>query len=40
MEKNLQSAAEAEVAQLCAELIRIRSENYGTGEGPGEREAA
>lgn len=40
MEKNLQSAAEAEVAQLCAELIRIRSENYGTGEGPGEREVA
>jgi acetylornithine deacetylase/succinyl-diaminopimelate desuccinylase-like protein len=29
-----------EVVQLCSELIRIDSSNYGDGSGPGEREAA
>jgi acetylornithine deacetylase/succinyl-diaminopimelate desuccinylase-like protein len=32
--------AEAEVAQICQELIRIPSVNYGDGSGPGERAAA
>ena len=32
--------AEAEVARICAELIRIDSSNYGDGSGPGERKAA
>jgi acetylornithine deacetylase/succinyl-diaminopimelate desuccinylase-like protein len=32
--------AEAEVVQLCQELIRIDSSNYGDGSGPGEAEAA
>ena len=31
---------EHEVAQLCADLIRIPSVNAGDNEGPGEREAA
>ena len=30
----------AEVVQLCQELIRIDTSNYGDGEGPGERKAA
>ena len=30
----------AEVVQLCQELIRIDTSNYGNGDGPGEREAA
>ena len=29
-----------EVVELCSELIRIDSTNYGDGSGPGEREAA
>jgi acetylornithine deacetylase/succinyl-diaminopimelate desuccinylase-like protein len=33
------TAAE-EVVQLCSELIRIDSTNFGDGSGPGEREAA
>jgi len=33
------SPAEKEVADLCAELIRIDSSNYGDGSGPGERAA-
>ncbi|GAB3479646.1 M20/M25/M40 family metallo-hydrolase [Nocardiopsis coralliicola] len=33
-------AAEDEVVELCRELIRIDSSNYGDGSGPGEREAA
>jgi acetylornithine deacetylase/succinyl-diaminopimelate desuccinylase-like protein len=32
--------AEAEVVDLCAELIRIDSSNFGDGSGPGEAEAA
>jgi acetylornithine deacetylase/succinyl-diaminopimelate desuccinylase-like protein len=34
------SAAEQEVVDLCSELIRIDSSNYGDGSGPGERAAA
>lgn len=30
----------AEVVDLCRELIRIDTTNYGTGDGPGERKAA
>ena len=30
----------AEVVDLCSELIRFDTSNYGTGEGPGERKAA
>lgn len=30
----------AEVVELCQELIRIDTSNYGQGEGPGERKAA
>ena len=33
-------APEAEVVQLCHELIRIDTTNDGTGSGPGERQAA
>ena len=32
--------AAAEVARICADLIRIESVNYGDGSGPGERKAA
>ncbi|MBB5074889.1 M20/M25/M40 family metallo-hydrolase [Nonomuraea endophytica] len=32
--------AEKEVADLCVELIRVDSSNYGDGTGPGERAAA
>jgi acetylornithine deacetylase/succinyl-diaminopimelate desuccinylase-like protein len=32
--------AETEVAELCAELIRVDTSNYGDGSGPGERVAA
>ena len=32
--------AEDEVVDLCRDLIRIDSSNYGDGSGPGEREAA
>ena len=32
--------AEKEVSELCAELIRVDSSNYGDGSGPGERAAA
>jgi len=32
--------AEDEVLQLCSELIRIDTSNYGDGTGPGERDAA
>ena len=32
--------AEREVVDLCSELIRIDSSNYGDGSGPGERKAA
>ncbi|OYO22147.1 hypothetical protein CGZ93_09635 [Enemella dayhoffiae] len=34
------SAPDAEVVQLCHELIRIDTTNDGTGTGPGERDAA
>src|SRR5215212_844666 len=30
----------AEVVELCQELIRIDTSNYGTDDGPGERKAA
>lgn len=30
----------AEVVELCRDLIRIDTSNYGTGDGPGERKAA
>jgi acetylornithine deacetylase/succinyl-diaminopimelate desuccinylase-like protein len=33
-------APEAEVTQICRDLIRIDTSNYGDGSGPGEREAA
>lgn len=32
--------AETEVAELCSELIRVDTSNYGDGSGPGERAAA
>ncbi|MER5424225.1 M20/M25/M40 family metallo-hydrolase [Streptosporangium roseum] len=32
--------AETEVAELCTELIRVDTSNYGDGSGPGERAAA
>ncbi|GAB3567146.1 M20/M25/M40 family metallo-hydrolase [Spelaeicoccus albus] len=32
--------AEAEVADICRDLIRIDTSNYGDGSGPGERKAA
>ena len=31
---------EDEVVQICRDLIRIDSSNYGDGSGPGERAAA
>ncbi|WP_236239234.1 M20/M25/M40 family metallo-hydrolase [Streptomyces sp. CC228A] len=34
------TAAESEVADLCSELIRIDTSNYGDHSGPGERAAA
>ncbi len=34
------TAAQDEVVDLCRDLIRIDSTNYGDGSGPGEREAA
>jgi acetylornithine deacetylase/succinyl-diaminopimelate desuccinylase-like protein len=34
------AAAQDEVVDLCADLIRIDSSNYGDGSGPGERAAA
>ncbi|MGN6689181.1 MAG: M20/M25/M40 family metallo-hydrolase [Actinomycetales bacterium] len=36
----LTSDPETEVVDICRELIRIDSTNYGDGSGPGEREAA
>lgn len=33
-------AAEAEVTDICRDLIRIDTSNYGDGSGPGERKAA
>ncbi|MGH8826649.1 MAG: M20/M25/M40 family metallo-hydrolase [Jiangellaceae bacterium] len=35
-----QSAPDAEVVELCRELIRIDTSNYGDSSGPGERKAA
>src|SRR3982751_6029302 len=32
--------AEAEVVDICRELIRIDTTNFGDGSGPGERDAA
>ncbi|MET0520986.1 MAG: M20/M25/M40 family metallo-hydrolase, partial [Jiangellaceae bacterium] len=34
------SRADDEVVELCRDLIRIDSANYGDGSGPGERKAA
>ena len=34
------SGPEAEVVEICRDLIRIDTSNYGTDEGPGERKAA
>ncbi len=34
------TAPEQEVVELCRDLIRIDTSNYGDGSGPGEREAA
>ncbi|HEU5486369.1 MAG TPA: hypothetical protein VFU98_15780, partial [Microlunatus sp.] len=34
------SASDAEVVDLCRELIRIDTTNYGPDPGPGERAAA
>lgn len=31
---------DAEVVEICRDLIRIDTTNYGDGEGPGERKAA
>ncbi|MGQ0625345.1 MAG: M20/M25/M40 family metallo-hydrolase [Sporichthyaceae bacterium] len=36
----MSSAAQAEVARLCQDLIRIESVNHGDGSGPGERTIA
>ena len=33
-------APEAEVVDICRDLLRIDTSNYGDGSGPGEREAA
>ncbi|MGH2576986.1 MAG: M20/M25/M40 family metallo-hydrolase, partial [Actinomycetota bacterium] len=33
-------SAEDEVVEICRDLIRIDSSNYGDGSGPGERVAA
>ncbi len=38
--KDLSYDPAAEVVQLCQELIRIDTSNYGTDDGPGERKAA
>ena len=40
MESRSTDAAEAEVAQLASELIKIDSSNFGNDEGPGEAEIA
>lgn len=34
------AAAEDEVVEICSDLIRIDTSNYGDGSGPGERKAA
>ena len=34
-----QVTAESEVAEICRDLIRIDTSNYGDGSGPGERRA-
>ncbi|MFG3256655.1 M20/M25/M40 family metallo-hydrolase [Streptomyces sp. NPDC048172] len=39
-ESSPQSSAESEVVELCRDLIRIDTSNYGGNEGPGERAAA
>ena len=37
---NRTNAAEGEVVDLCRDLLRIDTSNYGDGSGPGERVAA
>lgn len=39
-EKAATTRAEGEVADLCRDLLRIDTSNYGDGSGPGERRAA
>ena len=39
-ESAAESAAEREVVDLCRDLLRIDTSNYGDGSGPGERAAA
>ncbi|GAA2101928.1 M20/M25/M40 family metallo-hydrolase [Streptomyces albiaxialis] len=39
-ESSPQGSAESEVVELCRDLIRIDTSNYGGNEGPGERAAA
>ena len=39
-DQTLSSTAEDEAVQICQELIRIDTSNYGDGSGPGERAAA
>ncbi|SDQ41176.1 M20/M25/M40 family metallo-hydrolase [Quadrisphaera sp. DSM 44207] len=38
--ENAPTAAEVEVVDLCRDLLRIDTSNYGDGSGPGERAAA
>jgi acetylornithine deacetylase/succinyl-diaminopimelate desuccinylase-like protein len=38
--QQISEAALAEVVQICRDLIRIDTSNYGDGSGPGERKAA
>ena len=33
-------APDAEVVEICRDLVRIDTSNYGDGSGPGERAAA
>lgn len=40
MQRSADSAPDREVVELCRDLIRIDSSNYGDGSGPGERVAA
>lgn len=39
-EHRVSPAAQAEVVDICRELLRIDTSNYGDGSGPGERKAA
>ena len=39
-EQNRRPSPDAEVVEICRDLIRIDTTNFGDGEGPGERKAA